>query len=85
MPRRPGLLLYVPGNWDADPPALTELRRHLRDVYGATLEVQQATGPLLAPVPRFIGTWQSTGSDDLHRLIQAAFYSLAWLEREDVG
>ena len=82
---RPGLLVFMPGDWDADPSALAELRRYPSDEYGATLEVQQATGLLLAPVPRFIGAWQSTGSDDLHRLIRAAFYSLAWLEREDVG
>lgn len=85
MPHRPGLLLYVPGDWDADPTALAELRRHLSDEYGATLEVRQATGPMLAPVPLYSGAWRRPVTDELRQAIAAAFFSLDWMGVEDVG
>lgn len=85
MPHRPGLLLYVPGDWDADPVALAELRRHLSDKYGATLEVRQACGPMRAPVPLPTGAWTRAGGTDLDQRIAAAFFTLNWLELGDVG
>lgn len=85
MPSRPGLLLFVPGDWEADPPALAELRRHLSDEYGATLVIRQAAHPLLEPVPFYTGWWRARVTDELRHLIMAAFFSLDWLELEDVG
>ena len=85
MPSRPGLLVFVPGEWDVDPPALAELRRYLSDEYGATLKVQQATAPMLAPVPLYIGAWRTGVNDELRQRILAAFFTQDWLNLEDVG
>lgn len=85
MPSRPGLLLFVPGEWDVDPPGLAELRRYLSDEYGATLTVQQATGPMLVPVPLYIGAWRTGVNNALRQRIAATFFTLDRLELEDVG
>ena len=84
MPHRPGLLLYVPGNWDADPVALAELRRHLSDEYGATLEVRQASTAQPSPALLYTGVWPSWPGEDLHPWIAAAFFTLDWVLAGDV-
>ncbi|WP_295822392.1 hypothetical protein [uncultured Deinococcus sp.] len=86
---RPVLLLLVPADWDAVPEALTELRRCLGEDYGAGLMLRQASVPLRSPMPLYVGYWphdvQRFAQRDLRPRIEAAFYSLAWLELEDVG
>ncbi|WP_412027951.1 hypothetical protein [Deinococcus yunweiensis] len=84
MPSRPGLLLYLPADWDADPPALAELRRHLSDEYGATLEICSTCDSPRGPAPLYTGAWRSWPGDEVRLFIQAAFFSLDWLEMEDV-
>lgn len=85
----PILLLLVPADWDADPAALTELRRFLSDEYGAVLSLRQATAPLRSPLPLYVGYWPRAlrqGADSyLRPLIDAAFFSLEWLELDEVG
>lgn len=53
--------------------------------YGATLEVRQASGPMLAPVPLYSEAWRRQATDDLRQAIAAAFFSLAWVGMEDAG
>ncbi|THF84380.1 hypothetical protein E7T09_20475 [Deinococcus sp. KSM4-11] len=85
MTNRPGLLLHVPGDWDVVPDALIELRRHLSDEYGATLEVRPATGYIATPMPQYTGEWSHIVVNEIRSLIHAAFFTLDWLDLEDVG
>lgn len=86
---RPVLLLLVPADWDAVPEGLTELRRCLGEDYGASLMLRQSTVPMRSPLSHYVGYWprdvQRFAQRDLRPRIEAAFYSLAWLEFEDVG
>lgn len=81
-----GLLIYLPGEWEADPAALAELRRYLSDEYGVTLQLEPATTPLLTPVAIRLGRLaQRAEEPTLRERIDAAFFSLAWMELEDVS
>lgn len=84
MPHRPGLLLYVPGDWDADPVALAELRRHLSDEYGATLEIRSTCDSVRSPAPLYTGVWRSWPGEELQPRIAAAFFTLDWVLAGDV-
>ncbi|MFC3833397.1 hypothetical protein [Deinococcus rufus] len=81
-----GLLIYLPGEWEADPTALAELRRFLGDEYGVTLQLEPAATPLLAPVAIRLGVLAQHAEDPaLRARINAAFFTLDWLEFEDVS
>ena len=84
MSSRPGLLLFVPQEWEADLPALAELRQHLMDEYGATLEVRHVAHPLREPVPFYTGWWRTPVKDTLRQLVATAFFTLEWVGLEDV-
>ena len=75
MPERPNLLLYVPGDWDAHPTALDELRRHLWDEYGATLEIRSTRGLPRGPAPLYTGVWRSGAGAELRPWIATAFFT----------
>ena len=74
----PSLLLFVPGDWEAEPDGLRELRRHLSDEYGATLTVRPFRGH--APLPLCVGVWRQAPGEDVEDLILSAFFTLDWLE-----
>ncbi len=86
---RPGLLLIMPADWEAVPEGLTELRRCLAEDYGASLLLRMSTAPMRSPLPLYVGYWEPWARRSAGRnipfLIQAAFYTLNWLELEDVG
>lgn len=81
-----GLLIYIPGGWEADPVALAELRRYLSDEHGVTLDVLPAAGPMLAPTSIRVGLLARQPEEpDLRTRIAQAFFSLDWLDLEDVS
>ena len=81
-----GLLIYLPGEWEADPAALTELRRYLNDEYGVTLQLEPAATPILAPVAVRLGVLSQRAEEPaLRERIDAAFFTLAWMKLEDVS
>lgn len=86
---RPVLMLLVPADWEADPAALSELRRFLSDEYGAVLSLRQSSVPMRSPLPLHVGYWPRELRDgaglSLRPLIDAAFFSLSWLELDEVG
>lgn len=86
---RPVLMLLVPADWDAVPEGLTELRRCLGEEYGGRLLLRMARIPLRSPLAHYCGVWGRAdlrlARRDLTPRIEAAFYSLAWLQLEDAG
>ncbi|GGO41785.1 hypothetical protein [Deinococcus humi] len=86
---QPMLLLVVPADWEAVPEGVTELRRCLGDDYNGRLLLKMARTPLRSPMAHYCGLWGRAelrlARRDLTPRIDAAFYSLAWLELEEVG
>ncbi|MVN89142.1 hypothetical protein GO986_20600 [Deinococcus sp. HMF7620] len=80
----PVLLVIVPPDWEADPPALAELKRCLADEYGARLHLRQAQAPMKAPLPLFCGFWPKGitryARRDVQPRVDQAFFSLEWLD-----
>lgn len=86
---QPVLLVVVPADWDVIPDGLTELRRCLGEDYGGRLLLKMASTPLRSPLAHYCGLWgraeQRLARRDLTPRIEAAYYSLSWLELEDAG
>lgn len=86
---RPVLLLMVLADWEARPESVTELRRRLDEHYGGRLTLRMATAPLRSPLAHYCGLWDRASMRlarrDLTPCIEAAFFSLTWLELEGVG
>ena len=86
---RPVLLLLVPADWEAVPEGLTELRRCLAEDYGASLMLRMASRPLRSPFHHYAGYWphweRQHAKLDLPPRIERAFYSLDWLELDEVS
>lgn len=82
---RPCLFVLVPGDWDAVPEGLAELRRYLSDEFGPSLRVHPTVACLPAPVAVRAGRWDESdwryGHQDIEQvLVPNAFFSLDWLE-----
>ncbi|AHX26576.1 hypothetical protein DEDE109153_08280 [Deinococcus deserti] len=81
----PCLLVIVPGNWEAVPEGVQELKRYMAHEVGGTLTVQRTPAPLRFPLVLPIGVWPP-GSWRVARqdielvLMSQAFFSLGWLE-----
>ncbi|MFC3834852.1 MULTISPECIES: hypothetical protein [Deinococcus] len=82
---RPVLTLLVPAAWEVVPDGLAELRRHLSDEYGATLVLRPSTRRLPIAVRLYSGPWPAEVDDLVRPLVDAAFFTLDWLNLEDVG
>ena len=86
---QPVLLLVVPADWDAIPGGVTKIRRCLGEDYGGRLLLRMASTPLRSPLAHYCGLWGRAelrlARRDLTPRIQAAFFSLNWLELEDVS
>lgn len=86
---QPVLLVVVPADWEAVPEGLTELRRCLGEEYGGRLVLRMASTPLRSPLAHYCGVWeraeQRLARRDLTPRLEAAFYSLSWLDLEDAG
>ncbi|MFC4637170.1 hypothetical protein [Deinococcus hohokamensis] len=77
--------MIVPGDWDAVPEGVAELRRYLSDEYGATLMLRITPTPLKSPLflPTGLwapGTWRFARRDIEQVLIPQAFFSLEWMD-----
>lgn len=81
---QPVLLLVVPADWSAVPEGLTALRRCLGEDYGGRLLLRMARTPLRSPLAHSCGLWDRVelrlARRDLTPRIEAALFSLAWLE-----
>lgn len=80
---RPTLTLLVPAGLEIVPEGLAELRRHLSDEYGATLDLRPYSRLLPIPIRLYTGTWTPGVDDEVRPLIDAAFFMLDWLDLED--
>lgn len=86
---RPSLLLLVPADWEAIHDGLAELRRCLAEDYGAALLLRLSTAPMRSPLPLYVGYWEPwsrrSAGRNIPLLVEQAFYTLDWLQLEDVG
>ena len=83
---RPVLLVILPADWEAVPKELAELRRLLSDEYGAVLSLRQSSRPREAPITCYVGYWPRevlhTARADIAPRVEAAFFTLDWLNNE---
>lgn len=82
---RPSLLVIVPGDWDAVPEGVAELRRYLADQHGASLLLRTTTAPLRSPLVLQTGvwalpSWRCARRDIEQVLMPQAFFSLEWMD-----
>ena len=86
---QPVLLVVVPADWDAIPEGLSELRRCLGEEYGGRLVMRMARTPLRSPLVHYCGLWgraeRQLARRDLTPRVEAAFYSLAWMDVDEAG
>ncbi|GGO28685.1 hypothetical protein [Deinococcus humi] len=86
---QPVLLVVLPAGWETRPEGVAELRRCLGENHGGRLTLRMATTPLRSPLAHYCGLWGRAelrlARRDLTPRIEAAFFSLAWLELGDAG
>lgn len=85
---RPIVLVLVPPTWEPIPEGMADLRRQVETGYGARLVFRQATEKLSRPEVILFGNWgkavKEQAEETLHWLAQDAYFTLDWLDFDEV-